>query len=72
MLVLSRKSSESIRIGQDIEVKVVSVRGNRVQLAVSAPREVPVHRSELVQSLDKPEGIGFPSSGTNTPACTGS
>ena len=51
MLVLSRKTDESIRIGDDIEVTVVSVRGNRVKLAISAPKEIPIQRSELSSSM---------------------
>lgn len=51
MLVLSRKANESIRIGETIKVTVLSVQGNRVQLAIDAPREVPVHRQEVFQRI---------------------
>ncbi|EMI19336.1 Carbon storage regulator [Rhodopirellula maiorica SM1] len=47
MLVLSRKSGESIRLGNDIVLTVKRTRGNRVQLAIEAPREVPLRRAEL-------------------------
>jgi carbon storage regulator len=47
MLVLTRKSGESIRIGDDVEVRVVSVRGQKVRLAIEAPREISVRRTEL-------------------------
>jgi len=47
MLVLSRKRDESIVIGDSITIKVVEVKGNRIRLAISAPREVPVRRGEL-------------------------
>lgn len=67
MLVLSRKSTESIQIGDDIEVKVVSIRGNRVQLAISAPREVPVHRTELAQALAAPAGDCFAAADSMSP-----
>ncbi|GAA5509612.1 carbon storage regulator [Novipirellula caenicola] len=47
MLVLSRKSGESIRLGDDIVLTVHRTQGNRVQLAIEAPREVPIRRAEL-------------------------
>jgi carbon storage regulator len=48
MLVLSRKSNERIRIGE-IEVVVLEIRGKRVRLGISAPREISVERAELTQ-----------------------
>jgi carbon storage regulator len=45
MLVLTRRPGESVRIGDDIEVTVVEVRGEQVRLAVRAPRDVPVERA---------------------------
>ncbi|MBQ2698020.1 MAG: carbon storage regulator [Clostridia bacterium] len=48
MLILQRKSGESLLIGEDISVTIVSVEGNRVRLAISAPGDVPILRSELV------------------------
>lgn len=47
MLVLSRKNGESIRVGNDIEITVCQVSGNRVRLAISAPKDVSIRRSEL-------------------------
>ena len=47
MLVLSRKPGEKIRLGADIVVTVVEVRGHRVRLGIEAPSHVPVLRSEL-------------------------
>jgi carbon storage regulator len=52
MLVLSRKHNESIHIGDDIEIKVVKIRGNVVGLGIAAPRDVKVMRSELLSSPD--------------------
>ncbi len=51
MLVLSRKSGESLRIGTDIELTVVEIRGDSVRLAIKAPREIPVWRGELVAEI---------------------
>lgn len=48
MLILQRKAGESLVIGEDITVRVVSVDGARVRLAISAPDDVPILRSELV------------------------
>lgn len=50
MLVLSRKKKQSIRIGDDIEITVLEVRGDRVRLGFAAPREVRVMRAELLSS----------------------
>lgn len=47
MLVLSRKKNESIVIADNIVVTVVDVRGDKVRLGIEAPREIPVHRSEV-------------------------
>ena len=51
MLVLSRKVGEQIRIGSEIYVTVVSVKGNRVTLGIDAPKHVRVDRSELASRV---------------------
>lgn len=51
MLVLSRKKSESIVINDDIVVTVVEVRGDKVRLGIQAPREIPVHRKEVLDAI---------------------
>ena len=48
MLILQRRAGESIRIGDDIEITIVSTEGGRVRLAISAPTEIPILRSELL------------------------
>ncbi len=53
MLVLSRKPNESIIIGNGIEVKVVEVRGEQVKLGITAPRDIPVHRKEIYDSIQE-------------------
>ena len=53
MLILSRKRSESIRIGDDVIITVVEVRGDRVRLGIGAPREIPVHREEVYQAIKR-------------------
>jgi carbon storage regulator len=47
VLVLTRKLGESIRIGDDVLVRVVDVQNGAVRLAIEAPREIPVHREEV-------------------------
>lgn len=47
MLVLSRKKNESIIIDENIVITVVEIRGDKVRLGIQAPREVPIHRSEV-------------------------
>lgn len=47
MLVVSRKSNESVRINHDITVTVVEIRGDKVRLGIVAPKEIPVHRQEV-------------------------
>ena len=44
MLVLSRQKDESIIIGDNVEVTIVDVRGDKVRLGITAPKEIPVHR----------------------------
>lgn len=52
MLILQRKPGESLLIGKDISISIVDVEGGRVRLAISAPAEVPILRSELVAATD--------------------
>ncbi|MCY2990886.1 MAG: carbon storage regulator [Planctomycetota bacterium] len=51
MLVLSRKRGEEIRIGDGITVTVLEIRGEKTKLGISAPREIPVVRTELIQQV---------------------
>ena len=51
MLVLSRKKDESIVINNDIRIVVVEIRGDKVRLGVEAPKEIPVHRSEVYEAI---------------------
>lgn len=51
MLVLSRKKNESIVIDDTIIITVVEVRGDKVRLGIQAPKEVPVHRSEVYAAI---------------------
>lgn len=53
MLVLSRKKNESIVINDDITIVVVEIRGDKVRLGVEAPKEVPVHRREVFDAIER-------------------
>jgi carbon storage regulator len=53
MLVLSRKKNESIIINNEITIVVVEIRGDKVRLGVEAPREVPVHRREVFDAIQR-------------------
>jgi carbon storage regulator len=47
MLVLSRRAGESIMIGDDIEIRVLTIASDKIRLGIRAPREVPVYRNEI-------------------------
>lgn len=53
MLVLSRHKNESIIIGDDIEVMIVDIRGDKVRLGIEAPTNVPVHRREVYETIQR-------------------
>ncbi|WP_342470159.1 carbon storage regulator CsrA [Ureibacillus sp. FSL K6-3587] len=53
MLVLSRKINESIIIGENIEIKVLSIDGDQVKLGIVAPKNVKVHRSEVYEAIQE-------------------
>ena len=53
MLILTRKSGETIRIGDDISISVIEIRGNQVRLGITAPRDVTVHRQEVYEQIQE-------------------
>src|ERR1700743_2180408 len=69
MLVLSRQRDETIMIGDNIEVTVVDIRGDKVRLGINAPKEISVHRKEVYDAIrrenraaaqGKPEALSGP------------
>ncbi|MBM9499551.1 carbon storage regulator CsrA [Leptospira sp. 201903071] len=69
MLVLARRTNESIMIGDDIEIVIVDIKGDQVKIGVKAPRKVSVHRAEVYKDIQeenkkaagtkiKPEDLG--------------
>lgn len=62
MLVLSRRKDESIVIGDDITIVIVDVRGDKVRLGITAPKDISIHRQEIydaIQAEKKPTPIAF-------------
>jgi len=53
MLVLSRQRDETIMIGDDVEITVVDIRGDKVRLGISAPPQIAVHRKEVYEAIRK-------------------
>ena len=53
MLVLSRMRDEVLKIGDDVEVTVVDIRGDKVRLGITAPGHIPVHRAEVYEAIQR-------------------
>ena len=53
MLVLSRHRDESIMIGDNIVVTIVDIRGDKVRLGIDAPQDIPVHRQEVYEAIQR-------------------
>lgn len=57
MLILTRRMGESLTIGDNVTVTVLSVKGSQVRLGIKAPREVAVHREEIYERIQREKGI---------------
>lgn len=55
MLVLSRQKDESIMVGDNVEITIVDIRGDKVRLGITAPRDIPVHRKEVFEAIKREE-----------------
>ena len=53
MLILKRKAGEQLRIGDDIVVQIISVDGNQTRVGIAAPRDLPVHREEIYNKIQR-------------------
>ena len=64
MLVLTRKSNQSIMIGDDIEVSVLSIMGEKVRVGIQAPRDIPVFRKEVYLEIQEERAIAANAGGS--------
>ena len=53
MLILTRRVGESLMIGEDVTITVLGVKGNQVRVGVKAPKEVAVHREEILNRIEE-------------------
>lgn len=66
MLVLSRLKDESIMIGDEVEITIVDVRGDKVRLGITAPKHIPVHRREIYDAIQREKEGGAVKDQTST------
>lgn len=71
MLVLSRQRDETIMIGDDIEISVVDIRGDKVRLGITAPTRIAVHRKEVYEAIKRENAEAARMSGTDVSAIAG-
>jgi len=67
MLVLSRQRDQTIMIGDDIEITVVDIRGDKVRLGINAPAEIPVHRKEVYEAIKRENKVAAQVRAEDTP-----
>ena len=56
MLILTRRVGETIMVGDEVTVNVLSIRGNQVRIGINAPREIEVHREEIYERIKAEKG----------------
>jgi carbon storage regulator len=60
MLILTRRIGEVVMIGRDISVTILGIKGTQVRIGIAAPKEVPVHREEIFQKIQREEAAHGP------------
>lgn len=58
MLILSRRAQESFKIGDDITVTILEIKGHQVRVGIDAPKQVPVHREEIYERIARGRTAG--------------
>lgn len=58
MLILTRRIGEVLRIGDDVSITILGVKGNQVRIGIDAPKDVAVHREEIYQRIKREEAPG--------------
>lgn len=61
MLILTRRVGETLMIGEQVAITVLGVKGNQVRVGINAPKDVTVHREEIFQRIQQPDGAPVPS-----------
>ncbi|GAB2887017.1 carbon storage regulator CsrA [Microbulbifer echini] len=56
MLILNRRTGENLRIGENVSVTILEVKGNQVRVGIIAPKTLPVHREEIYRRIKKQQG----------------
>ena len=62
MLILSRRAGESLKIGDEVTITVLGIKGNQVRIAIDAPREIAVHREEIYYRIKHEQEMKSPDS----------
>ena len=55
-MILTRRTGETVMVGDDITITVLGVKGNQVRVGINAPRDVPVHREEIYERIKQENG----------------
>ncbi|WP_444885820.1 carbon storage regulator CsrA [Microbulbifer sp. PSTR4-B] len=58
MLILKRRTGENLRIGSNVSITVLEVKGNQVKIGIRAPKSLPVHREEIYRRVQKEKVLG--------------